>query len=223
MPWGLKRYQQARDLHFLTFSCYRREPLLASGSARDLVERALERARLGYRFYVTGYVVMPEHVHLLISEPERGTVARALQAMKQSVARRLIGDRQHFWQARYYDFNVWTEKKRIEKLRYIHRNPVTRGLVERPEDWRWSSFRHYLTGEAGVVEIESEWTARRRERMGLRCTFAETTDPPKQNRLGWGTRRGWFGATQDLRPGLSYVAPPGLGFGWRAWCTHHDV
>jgi putative transposase len=164
MPWGLKRYQQARDLHFVTFSCYRREPLLASAPARDLFERPLDRARLGYRFYVSGYVVMPEHVHLLISEPERGTVARALQAIKQSVGRRLIGDRRHFWQARYYDFNVWTENKRIEKLRYMHRNPVTRGLAERPEDWPWSSFRHYLTGEAGVVEIESEWTARRTER-----------------------------------------------------------
>ena len=68
---------------------------------------------------------MPEHVHLLVSEPQRGTLARALQALKQSVARRLIGNREHFWQARYYDFNVWTEKKRIEKLRYMHRNPVT--------------------------------------------------------------------------------------------------
>jgi len=86
--------------------------------------------------------------------------------MKHSVARRLIGERRHFWQARYYDFNVWSEKKRVEKLRYRHRNPVTRGLVERPEDWAWSSFRHYLTGVEGVVEIESQWTARRRERMG---------------------------------------------------------
>ena len=52
-------------------------------------------------------------------------------------------------QARYYDFNVWTEGKRIEKLCYMHRNPVARGLVARPKDWPWSSFRHYLTG-AGV-------------------------------------------------------------------------
>ena len=69
--------------------------------------------------------------------------------------------------ARYYDFNVWTAKKRIEKLKYIHRNPVKRGLVERPEDWAWSSFRHYLTGESGTVEIESPWTAYRRRQMGL--------------------------------------------------------
>ena len=179
MPWGLKRYQQSRQLHFVTFSCYRREPLLDSAGSKDLFERALERARRGYRFYVAGYVVMPEHVHLLLSEPERGTLAGALQAMKQSVARRLIGDRRHFWQARYYDFNVWSEKKRVEKLRYIHRNPVTRGLVERAEDWAWSSFRHYLTGEESVVEIESQWTARRRERMGLPLRLRHTEPPTR--------------------------------------------
>src|SRR5271157_5804905 len=78
MPWGLKRYQQARDLHFITFSCYRRQPLLASAQAKQLVERALERARQGYGFYVTGYVIMPEHVHLLVSEPERSTLASRL-------------------------------------------------------------------------------------------------------------------------------------------------
>ena len=87
--------------------------------------------------------------------------------MKQSVARRLIGDRKHFWQARYYDFNVFTRKKRLEKLSYMHWNPVKRGLVKEPQDWEWSSFRHYLTGEEGMVEIESEWTGRKRERMGI--------------------------------------------------------
>jgi hypothetical protein len=50
----------------------------------------------------------------------------------------------------------------VEKLRYIHRNPVVRGLVARPEDWKWSSYRHYQTGLRGTVEIESEWTARHR-------------------------------------------------------------
>jgi len=155
MPRGLKRYQQSRCLHFLTFSCYRR---LRSPGARDLFERALERARVRYRFCVAGYVVMPEHVHLLMTEPERGNLASAVQAIKQSIARKLIAGREHFWQARYYDFNVFTSKKRIEKLKYIHRNPVKRGLVERPQDWAWSSFRHYVTGESGVVEIESPWT-----------------------------------------------------------------
>jgi len=63
--------------------------------------------------------------------------------MKQSVSRQRVEVGGHFWQPRYYDFNVWSEKKRIEKLRYIHRNPVRRGLVKNPEDWQWSSYRHY--------------------------------------------------------------------------------
>jgi len=57
------------------------------------------------------------------------------------------------WQPRFYDFNVWTEHKRIEKLRYMHRNPVKRGLVEQPEQWRWSSYRSYASGEVGLVRI----------------------------------------------------------------------
>jgi putative transposase len=168
MPWGLKRYQQARQLHYVTFTCYHRAKFLAKPPARDLLVHNLEGVRRWYGFYIVGYVVMPEHVHLLVSEPERATLALALQMLKQTVSRKLkaIARGNPFWQVRYYDFNVWSERKRVEKLRYMHRNPVTRGLVEGPEDWRWSSFRHYLTGEDAGVEIESQWTARRRESMG---------------------------------------------------------
>ena len=141
---------------------------LERSSARTLFEHALEQTRRAYGLRVTGYVVMPEHIHLLVSESETASLATALQALKQSVSRTLaLRHAEAFWQARYYDFNVWSEQKRIEKLRYIHRNPVTRGLVAKPEDWLWSSFRHYATGVEGVIEIESEWTARKRERMGL--------------------------------------------------------
>ena len=59
----------------------------------------------------------------------------------------------HVWQARFYDFNVWTERKRVEKLRYLHRNPVKRGLVSEPQQWSWSSFRHYMYGEVGPVRV----------------------------------------------------------------------
>ena len=167
MPWGLHRYQQAKDLHFITFSCYRRRPKLGTGESRDAFERSLERVRRQYSLYVTGYAVMPEHVHLLLSEPPDAPLAKALQSLKQSVARTLaLRGAEPFWQARYYDFNVYSERKRIEKLRYMHRNPVRRGLVAAPEDWPWSSFRHWATGVDGVVEIESNWTARKRERMG---------------------------------------------------------
>ena len=79
-----------------------------------------------------------------------------------------------FWQKRYYDFNVRNYAQFVEKLRYIHRNPVKAGLCERPEDWEWSSFRHYATGVDGGVEIASEWTARKREReAGTLCTAVE--------------------------------------------------
>src|SRR5271165_1327180 len=90
MPWGLKRYQNVGTLHFITFSCYRRQPLLMKHGAAQMFEQALEEARVKYGFFVFGYVVMPEHVHLLVSEPERGTLATAIKALKQSVARRQI-------------------------------------------------------------------------------------------------------------------------------------
>jgi putative transposase len=74
---------------------------------------------------------------------------------------------------------VWSEDKTIEKLRYMHRNPVKRGLVLGPEDWKWSSFVHYATGVEGSVEIESQWTARRRERLGVRPILLRPTLPQK--------------------------------------------
>jgi putative transposase len=167
VPSGLKRYQQARCLHFLTFSCYQRRPLLSSPTARDAFEVELERARKWYGFFVSGYVVMPEHVHLLISEPERKSLSVALQMLKQNVSRKLRrNDVPNFWLRRSYDFLVWTNDKRLEKLTYMHFNPVKRRLVERPEDWKWSSFLHIATGEEGTVEVESEWTGRKRERSG---------------------------------------------------------
>ena len=106
---------------------------------------------------------MPEHVHLLLSEPQRGLLADARHYLKLCFAKRLGAG--VFWPKRYYDRNVLDEREFAEKLRYIHRNPVKAGLCELPEDWPWSSFRHYALREKGVVEIESEWTARDREKQ----------------------------------------------------------
>jgi putative transposase len=128
--------------------------------------------RVRYGFFVVGYVVMPEHVHLLMSEPKTGLLADALKALKLSVT--LRRPERPFWSTRYYDFNVFTEKKRIEKLKYIHRNPVTRGLVDAAENWGWSSFLHYATGAIGTVEIESEWTANRRDRAAAETHVRES-------------------------------------------------
>ena len=167
----LHRYYGAGYLHFITTSCYQRRALLGSRRNRDLFLQVLELVRRRYRFIVVGYVLMPEHVHLLFGEPERGNPSVAMQALKQGFARRLLRqlrsrpdprqsqlwdaalDSDHIWQRRFYDFVVFSEKKRIEKLCYMHRNPVKRGLVLMPEQWVWSSFRHYVRGERGLVLV----------------------------------------------------------------------
>jgi len=115
---------------------------------------------------------MPEHVHLIISEPKKGTVSKTLQVLKQRMSRAMHGRRKnksagqlllnfggradlaHFWQRRFYDFNVWSWGKRKEKLEYMHRNPVTRKLVAHPRDWPWSSWSFYEHGEEGLVRID---------------------------------------------------------------------
>jgi putative transposase len=163
MPEGLKRYHHSRQSHFITFSCYHRQPRFCAAEQFQVFVSSLEHIRHEYGMRVFGYVIMPEHVHLLLSEPERATLAQALQALKVSVAKRAQQKGDVFWQKRYYDRNVRDHEEFVEKLRYMHRNPVKRGLVEKPEDWPWSSFRHYALRELGEVEIESEWTARARE------------------------------------------------------------
>ena len=166
MPSRLKRFQTEGHNHFLTFSCYHRLPYLTDDHSRTFFLQTLEQLRRRHHFYVFAYVLMPEHVHLLVSEPPTQRLDNVLRTLKGQTSKRLKGSRPQFWQSRYYDFNVFTHTKFVEKLRYIHRNPVTRGLVEKPEDYRWSTFNHWATGEPGLVEIESHWTFTRRERAG---------------------------------------------------------
>jgi len=135
---GLHRYYGAQDLHFITGSCYRRQPQLGTAKRRDLFLRILEQTRRKYRFVVHGYVLMAKHFHLLITEPEVGDPSVVMKVVKQRFARRLNQSHKRtssaqtelwgatpdpLWQKRFYDFNVWSEPKRIEKLRYMHRNP----------------------------------------------------------------------------------------------------
>jgi putative transposase len=165
MPKGLTRHQKTGNFHFITFSCYRRQLFLQSDTAKNIIQPILEQTRKQQGLCIAAYVIMPEHIHLLTDEPSTGTVASFLQIFKQLTSSELkSASQKQFWQRRYYDFNVHTSEKLTEKIRYIHRNPVTRGLVSKPEQYRWSSFTHYATGELGPIEIESEWTARRRER-----------------------------------------------------------
>ena len=160
-----ERYYGSGDLHFITATCYHRQPFLDTPARRDLFLHVLEHMRRRYRFVVLGYVIMPEHFHLLVSEPQSKTLSTVMRALKLGFSRRWLSPGRappaahsaaraaSHLQARFYDFNVWTERKRIEKLRYLHRNPVKRGLVASPEQWRWSSFRLYSSGEVGLVKV----------------------------------------------------------------------
>jgi len=169
-------------LHFITFSCYERRPLLGTASRRDLFLEILEQVRRRYGIVVVGYVVMPEHVHLLISEPAKGNPSTVMQVLKQRFARQVLGEQRRrlareplgfenaeacqVWQGRFYDFPVFTAKKRVEKLRYMHRNPVKRGLVAEPDQWAWSSFRDYAGGPTGPVLVNEA----QRAEMTVRVT-----------------------------------------------------
>lgn len=202
MPFGLTRYQETGKSHFVTFTCYHHARYL-NEAARDVVVDAIEQARKHYSFCVYAFAIMPDHVHLLMSEPERGLVANAIQSLKIASARRsrphlAATERSHYparggphlgaaqnvdnhgssalkcgapstplWQKRYFDRNVRDNREFERKLRYTHWNPVMADLVQKPQDWKWSSYRHYLTGEWCGVEIESQWTATDRERRGI--------------------------------------------------------
>jgi putative transposase len=126
-----------------------------------------------YKFSLVGYVVMPEHVHLLLSEPPKSTPSIVLKVLKQRVARdlrrkdRKAGNDQlrlafmtgdvglvRFWQPRFHDFNVYSRYKLRQKLEYMHENPVKRGLVKNAGEWIWSSFWFYEKGELGLVKID---------------------------------------------------------------------
>lgn len=180
MPARLRRAYGTGYLHFITFSCYQRRPLLGGPRSRDLFLRILEETRSRYEIVVVGYVVMPEHVHLLLSEPESSNHSVVVQVLKQHFAHELLDrlrqrgsvaegslwktvlEQGHVWQRRFYDFVVWNRHKRAEKLRYMHQNPVRRGLVAAPGEWLWSSYRAYAFDEPGPVLVNEQQPVRLR-------------------------------------------------------------
>src|SRR6266852_2165155 len=114
------------------------------------------------------------HVHLLIGEPKKATPSTVLQMLKQRVSRKMlkkvrpasktqlsfafpksVGELPQFWQSRFYDFNVYSHKKKKEKLDYMHANPVNRRLVKHSKDWPWSSWAFYFRGEPVLVPIDA--------------------------------------------------------------------
>jgi len=152
MPSGLRRFQQSGHLHAVNINCFRKRALFDTAEPRDTFLSIFEETRVRYAFDVVGYVVMPTHVHLLVSEPQACLLSVAIQVVKQRFSRTRFLE-EHVWERRYYDFNVFTARKVEEKLHYMHMNPVTAGLVMAPAEWRWSSYRVYAFGEPGIVQV----------------------------------------------------------------------
>src|ERR1041384_4985928 len=187
MPKRLHRYYGSGHFHFITSSCYHRRPLLGTARRREVFLKILEEVRARYGFIVVGYVVMPEHIHVLISEPDHGNPSTVMQVLKQRFARRVLGEwrrrkkteQGRLWQGAFEQGNIWQKRlfyfvvrgqaKRVEKLRYMHNNPVKRGLVLEPEQWKWSSYRWHAYGERGPILVNEQQTAvmRMRERQSF--------------------------------------------------------
>ncbi|MHB1034859.1 MAG: REP-associated tyrosine transposase [Pirellulales bacterium] len=171
-----KRYDVPGDAHYLTFSCFQRRPFFSRQRTRDWFLVALDAARSTQSFDIWAFVVMPEHVHLLIFPRPRATIRAILTAVKLPVARRAVA-----WVRRYkpaflqamadveptgkacyrfwqrgggYDRNLWSIPDIHQKIDYIHANPVRRGLVQRPQDWPWSSFRAWEDSVDEPIRID---------------------------------------------------------------------
>ena len=176
-----RHYYGLNHLHFLTRSTYRRVRLFDSDRFRQRWVKTLEELRCELGFRIIGYVLMPEHFHLLLWPGERADPSQILQKLQVRTAlfvlknlkenamqpwcRKML-DRlrlpetvhhhAHFrvWQRGGYDLNVWSPKKRDEKLNYMHNNPVTRKLVQTPGDWPWSSWRFYFQNDASLLSMD---------------------------------------------------------------------
>ncbi|MFA8016266.1 REP-associated tyrosine transposase [Bremerella cremea] len=172
----IQRFEAEGEAHFLTFSCYRRLPLLTRDRTRQYFVDAVNLSRERNRFDLWAFVIMPEHVHLIVLPHSDVKVSSILSTIKQSVAKRAllwlkvnapsflpqIEDLQpsgkrcfRFWQrGPGYDRNLRSARDVHEKIRYVHQNPVRRGLVEHATDWPWSSFAAWQSGIDTPISID---------------------------------------------------------------------
>jgi putative transposase len=120
-----------------------------------LIVDALTESRRRMHFLLVGYVVMPDHWHALMWPPFPLTISRAMQSVKWQAANMLNrqrGVRGAVWQHQFWDRFVRHERELASRLDYMHLNPVRKGLVKRPQDWRWSSYNNYSLGKSQVAE-----------------------------------------------------------------------
>ncbi|HMN41571.1 MAG TPA: transposase [Phycisphaerales bacterium] len=205
----LRRRETGYTPRFLTFSCYHRLPLLGTPALRWVFVDALQHAHAKGRFQLIAWVVMPEHLHLMIRPLPGVKWAPIAAGLKTSVAKRILkhwknrrppapilarlhdarGDL-HFWQpGGGFDRNVRSEAELEKEIRYIHHNPVTRELAARPEDWTWSSARFWIA---------------RHERYRDVLSWERSRDDPEP----------WDGWWSRAEGGLACDWPPG---DWRSW------
>lgn len=169
----MKRFELQGNTRFLTFSCFHRLALFKNPAIMQVFVDELTNSRRVTRFQLFGWVIMPEHVHLLLRpELPEFPLASVLNRLKLSHARRVIGrwralnapvlaritdgsGHLRFWQrGGGYDRNIRSVDDFYEKLRYIHRNPVDRGLAPRAIDWPWSSARAYCGGGEVLIPVD---------------------------------------------------------------------
>ncbi len=173
-----KRWDIPFNAHYLTFSCFKRRPFLRSERACRWFLEGVKAAREKHPFDLWAYVLMPEHVHVVLRPHEEVKISSILKSLKLPVARRAgIWARQNcpeflsrmadcrpngkvayrFWQrGGGYDRNLRSDDDIHEKIHYVHGNPVRRGLVEHPEDWPWSSAKTYADGVDGPVGLDGD-------------------------------------------------------------------
>jgi putative transposase len=157
--------------HFVTFSTYQRRQFLAPERTRTIVVEVLQTCLETHQASCHGFVVMPNHVHAILSVAPEATIASFLQAWKKTSSYRikrfyvqeltkyrdLCPDDCPIWQAKFYDFNLESDEKFNEKLDYMHNNPVVAGWALTILDWAWSSARFYELGENVGVKITSTY------------------------------------------------------------------
>ena len=158
----LRHYDDLGTARFVTFSCYRRETYLTNMTSRELLLKHIEQARLKYRFKLLAYVLMPEHVHLVMWPPDGMKMGRVIGEIKSNMAREYFAltmpstrGKKVFWQKRCHDHNCRTPDTIREKVEYCHKNPVKRGLVAEPAEYVFSSFNWYR-GEREVPLLMDE-------------------------------------------------------------------
>jgi len=158
----LRHYDNEGTARFVTFGCYRGLPFLENDRAKQLFLDELDRTRHKHGFKLLAYVVMPEHVHLVLHPPDGMPLGLVVREMKSCSARRYfagesigqLGDARVFWQKRCYDHNCRTPETTLEKITYCHNNPVRRGLVAEPGAWFWSSYNCYCGGNEVPLVVD---------------------------------------------------------------------